>query len=496
MGFFVKLSAWADDRAGNVATLFAMVLVPVSLLAGGAIDFNQAMNARSRLADALDAAALAVATQPGLDAAAADQAALDFIRANYPERDVGAVQNVSVWLDNETGTVRISGESRVSTTLLGLMGMDAITVRWQTEVQQARQNLELVMVLDNTGSMSGSKIAALRDAALTLTDALHGSASDPGRLRIGLVPFAATVNVGSDHARSWWLDPEGRSPVHGEWMDESRRVSHWDLFDRMSGVSWRGCVEARPIPYDIDDTPPDASRPETLFIPYLAPDEPDIGGYRNSYLDDDRGTRSLRDRLEGLGKYEGGRPDGGSPNAACTSRPITPMTSSRRTIDDALRDMQASGNTNIAMGVSWGLRVLSPQAPFTEGRPYDDRDTVKAMVILTDGENVMSGGNGDLMSPYAAYGFASDGRLGVRSSSGVVLSRALDERTEAACRAAREAGIRVYTITFQVRDARTQRLMRDCASSSSLYFDSPDTATLEDVFELIAGDLSNLRISR
>ena len=496
MGILRKLSAFARSRSGNVATVFCILLAPLTVLAGGAVDFNQAMNARARLSEALDAAGLAVATRPELSPAEAEQVALDFIRANYPARDVGEVQNLSVSLDNVTGMVRISGQSEVQTALLGLIGMDTITVGWETEVQQARQNLELVMVLDNTGSMSGQKLASLRSAALTLTDALHSNAAEPDRLRIGLVPFAATVNVGTSNARAWWLDPDGRSPVHGEWMGSGRHPSNWDLFDEMSNTSWGGCVEARPIPYDIDDTAPDSGNPASLFVPYLAPDEPDIGGYRNSYLSDDRGLTGVIARLTGLRKYDGGRPSGGSPNASCTSRPITPLTSSRRTIDTALNAMQASGNTNVATGVSWGVRVLSPQEPFTEGRAYGDRHTIKAMVILTDGENVMSGGNGALMSEYGAYGYASDGRLGVRSASGTVLSRAVDDRTAEACRVAQENGIRVYTITFQVRDSRTRDLMRNCASSPALYFDSPDNETLQDVFELIAGDLTNLRIAR
>lgn len=496
MGIFRKLSTFARSRSGNVATVFCILLAPLTVLAGGAVDFNQAMNARARLSEALDAAGLAVATRPELSAEEAEQVALDFIRANYPARDVGDVRNVSVSLDNVTGTVRISGESEVQTALLGLIGMDAITVDWETEVQQARQNLELVMVLDNTGSMSGQKLTSLRNAALTLTDALHSNAPEPDRLRIGLVPFAATVNVGTSHARAWWLDPDGRSPVHGEWFGSGSRPTHWELFDAMSNVSWGGCVEARPIPYDVDDTEPDNSNPATLFVPYLAPDEPDTGGFRNNYLPDDDGTRTLAQRMRGLAKYDGGRPSGGDPNASCTSRPITPLTTSRRTIDTALNAMQARGNTNVAMGIGWGVRVLSPQAPFTEGRAYGDRDTIKAMIILTDGENVMSGGNRELMSEYAAYGHAVNDRLGVRSASGTVLSRAVDDRTAEACRVARENGIRVYTITFQVRDSRTRELMRGCASNPTLYFDSPDNETLQDVFELIAGDLTNLRISR
>jgi len=38
--------------------------------------------------------------------------------------------------------------------------------------------------------------------------------------------------------------------------------------------------------------------------------------------------------------------------------------------------------------------------------------------------------------------------------------------------------------------------MENCASHPSLYFDSPSSSALREAFNLIAGDLSNLRLSR
>lgn len=542
MRIFDKTRNFLSDARGNVATIFSIALAPLTLMAGGAVDFNQAMGARARLAEALDAAALAVGSQPGLDEARAEAMVMDYITANYPDRDPGSVQNVQVSIDDRNGIVRVSGESQVQTTMLGLMGMDSITVDWMSEVMRARMNLELVMVLDNTGSMSGSKIRALRDAAEVLTETLFDGAADRDALAIGLVPFAATVNVGTQYARAWWLDPEGESPYHGDWMtgeagdrnnghgndadgcddgnpglgrgrgngrgqrdpnsdacNNEALPTHWDLFDQLRNTSWAGCVEARPMPYDIEDETPSANNPETLFVPYFAPDEPD--GHWNDYLDDGFSWRDLRnmdiwDVVGSVTHYNNGRPSRGGPNRACTTQPVTPMTNDQGTILNAIRSMGASGNTNIPNGIAWGTRLLSPQEPFTEGAPFGDRDTIKAMVILTDGENVISGGNGDLMSDYNAYGYAAQGRLGVRTSSGSRLSDALDERTLAACAYARQQGIRVYTITFQVNSNSTRQMMEQCASHPSLYFDSPSNEALRNAFELIAGDLSNLRISR
>ena len=39
--------------------------------------------------------------------------------------------------------------------------------------------------------------------------------------------------------------------------------------------------------YDVDDTPPDPAKPETLFVPAFAIDEPDTADFRNSYIKSD-----------------------------------------------------------------------------------------------------------------------------------------------------------------------------------------------------------------
>ena len=52
--------------------------------------------------------------------------------------------------------------------------------------------------------------------------------------------------------------------------------------------------------------------------------------------------------------------------------------------------MQARGNTVIPQGLSWGWRAISPSAPFVEGAPYGDQDTIKAIILLTDGANAVA----------------------------------------------------------------------------------------------------------
>ena len=488
------MRTWAGDRRGNVALMFSILLMPLMVLTGGSVDLNQALNARTRLAQALDAAALAVGVQTSLSEEEAADFALGFVNANYPSTEIGVISGLTVAVDSVNDIVTVGAQARVTTQVLSLIGIDAITVHWESEVQRARRRLELAMVLDNTDSMGGSKINSLRTAAQLLTDTLFEGA-DPDRLKIALVPFAATVNVGTQFERAWWLDPNAVSPLHSENFIPA--ANRWDVFDTISNRNWTGCVEARAIPHDIEDTPPSEATPDTMFLPYFAPDESSYGYYPNSYMSDQMSGYDQIARMRNSPKYTGSSVSSGAgPGWGCTSRAITPLTGNQATITAAVSDMIASGTTNIPIGVSWGVRVLSPGAPFTEGVAWGEDDTIKAMVVLTDGENYLNGTGNSNYSDYSGYGYMRDGRLGIVSSNDSTIRNALNARTAAACEYAKGLGIRVYTITFQVNSSSTRNMMQACATHPGLYFDSPSSDALRDAFEMIAGDLANLRLSR
>ena len=118
------------------------------------------------------------------------------------------------------------------------------------------------------------------------------------------------------------------------------------LFEQ-SGTEWKGCVEARPAPYNLTPVPPDPANPDTLFVPYFAPDEPgdrmNRGGnsptqFNNSWLDD-AVTGTDEERLRATLKYidpaQMSVDDGGpltiGPNRACPT-PILPLSADFATV--------------------------------------------------------------------------------------------------------------------------------------------------------------------
>jgi Flp pilus assembly protein TadG len=537
------------SKRGNVALIFALSLIPFMVLAGFAIDIGRAILVRERLAHALDAAILAVGAAPQLTPEQAQVFGEEFFHANFDNTAMGSAYDIQV---NVVGDiVTMSAHAQVPTTILAMLNHESIDLYLESEAMRGGQDLELVMVLDNTFSMTlpSSKINALRVAATEATETIFAAAgSDPESVKIGLVPFAGSVNVGPEHERAWWLDPNALSPAHWNTHTWNAHINRWDLYDELN-VDWAGCVEARREPYDMEDVPPSAGTPDTLFVPYFAADVPGnrnsaSTGYTNtqSWISDGEFPRAMTSgasnaglttaqivlkalgivpglglgvgnkynnqtaaRQAYVGKYyeTGQSPYGMGPNLDCISQPLTPLTTDEGHLLDEIDDMQAlatSGYTNIPNGISWGLRVLSENAPFTEGRAWGTDELVKAMIILTDGENLMSGQNTANMSTYTAYGYIAEGRFGITTNNANDLADRLDAKTTQVCNHAKALGARIYTITLEVGDADTRDMMRNCASLNQsgqpLYWDSPSASQLQQTFRAIARDLVDLRLTR
>ena len=138
----------------------------------------------------------------------------------------------------------------------------------------------------------------------------------------------------------------------------------------------------------------------------------------------------------------------------------------------AISNMKALGATSIMSGLGWGLRVLSPTEPFTEGRSYTDEDNTKIVVLMTDGENTYYPNSTFVKSWYGAYGYIWKGHLGTTSTSTSTIVAKENARTAAACVNIKAAGIKVYTLAFNVTDSTTLNMLKTCASDPAMAFQS------------------------
>lgn len=327
---------------GSVAIIFALTIIPFMVAAGLAVDLSRAYLTKARLSHALDAAGLAVGS---MRTTSSDSTYLEtqfnaFFTANYPDEAEGYTHDLT-FADNG-GIITVTGKATIDTAFMSIIGIDTMTVGSSTEITVETNGLELVMVLDNSGSMgSYSKMSDMQDAALDLIDILFGDETAPDLLKVGLVPFDNTVNIGTGN---------------------SAYVTDLSAYDWNDGASnqWEGCVMARSYPGDVEDT---YSSSSDNWDPFW-----------NKYKTSDR-------------------------NYKCP-RPITALTNNRTTLESEINAMSSLGATHINFGAIWGWRVISPSEPFTEGAAYSDSDWNKAVIILTDGDNTFFNNSSTYYSAY------------------------------------------------------------------------------------------------
>jgi len=295
--------------------------------------------------------------------------------------------------------------------------------------------------------------------------------------------------------------------VDGCFIYNPDQISHWQLYEQMDDVAWKGCVEARPEPFDVDDTPPDDNNPDTLWVPGFWIDDSGWSS-TNNWLSDrepehDGDDYDFYDYGAHYSVYKYSSSSGHSvdeiPNttlgpAQNCGDPIIPLTDNFSMLEDSIDGMTywRGGGTVTAQGVVWGWRTLSPAQPFTEGEPYDE--VSKVMVVMTDGRNeLVSSSNGALGSHYSAYGHLESGRL---PSQSVTAARGyIDERTLAACANAKAAGIIIYTVTFGL-DSSSQTMWNTCATETDMAYHVNSSSDLIGAFNEIADSVGELRLTR
>ena len=164
----VRTFFFGDEAA--VSVVFALCIPLFISAAGIAVDIAQAYNVKTRLADALDKAALAAGSTTGTSQQIQDRVNKFFL-ANYPESDLGTVYYTSIVVGNDN-TVTVTAYARVDTIFMNILGQDYIDVSTSAKVKRELAGVEVVLVLDVTGSMAGNNIAALKTASTSFLNTM------------------------------------------------------------------------------------------------------------------------------------------------------------------------------------------------------------------------------------------------------------------------------------------------------------------------------------
>jgi Flp pilus assembly protein TadG len=498
------------DERGGVAVIFALSLIPLLTLSGIAIDYSANTNVRRRAQDAVDATALSLAKLPsGLtDADLNDRAKRQVTSAMTGSQAI----DLGVALLRSGDTIKVTATGTTPTTLTRMIGFTSLPLNVSGTSKRGSGNLEVALVLDNTGSMAGAKLTNLKAAANDLVENLFEEVdpAKPNALKVAVVPFSMTVNVGASHAGDAFIDKDGLASYHSQiFASKANRLS---LFGKL-GVAWGGCVEGRPMPYDVSETPATQGTPDTLFVPYFAPDESDLDYYavndylsdytgnNGSYVKDDRVRQgqiakySTSFKVSKTSRYGGSTGYLYGPNAGCELQPITPLTTSQSTVTSAISAMTVIGDTNIPLGLVWGWHALSPDGPLVKGAAYSDKTVRKFVVLMTDGQNQIANTNSDNASYYSGTSYIWANRVGTVSSNSTTRTAALDSRLSTLCANMKAAGIQIFTVRVEVTEG-SNNLLQSCATSPSMFFDVSDSGNLTATFRAIGSQISELRIAR
>lgn len=458
-----RLRDLLPDQRGNATILLALMITPLLAFVGVATDGVLAIMVQSRLQAATDSAALAAGKI--MLSQDAEREARRILEANFAPGYLDTMLSpVEISVDETRQHLALTAEVALPTRVMRLFGKEELTIAARTVVHRAHRASEIVLVMDNTGSMDyDGKMPAMKAAALQLVDNLYGSNETKPDLLVGVVPYVATVNIGS--GRTNWLAPSDRVRTDPGAFAPSR---------------WKGCVMARPDGHDQDDVTP-AQAPFTSY--YYA---------------------SARDNAwPWVDETQGAKNNGRGPNLGCGPE-ILPLVAEKSRVKAAIEGMAPwhRGGTLGSLGLVWGWRVISPnwrglwsETPVDHPVDYGHDRTDKIVVMLTDGENQLydwpEDGAGPGGSDFSAYG-----RLHDFGYSTLAAARAeVDRRMETICGRMKQEGIVLYTITFGPEpSASTQNLYRRCASAPANYFHAPTNESLADAFQEIGGRLSQLRI--
>ena len=455
--FLARLSG---DRRGVSAVAFAItfaVLAPMSL---GIFDIFTMTQQQGKLQDALDAAALYAARSTATDNAGINAIGTKALGANLQLIPGATLQSASFTLVTDAGDTKVTATAQVSLPAFSPTEFTHGPVTVNTEVTRPGNNLEVSLVLDNTGSMAGSPMTSLQSAANQLIDLVVSTNQSPYYSKMAIVPYSNAVNAGA------YVNSVRGATLSGTACNSRPLGCPSYTFTNMSNASRTfnvsNCVSERTGIHAFDDTAYSAAN--------------------------------------GLVGWVYPASDGSNP---CIGATIQPLTSDIAALHNEISTLTAGGSTAGHVGLAWGWYMISPNwgALWPSGSQpaaYGTQKLIKALILMTDGafntaycKGVISG-----------IDSATDGSAGSASNMIKCQSGNSDSFTQAQtlCNNMKAApnNIVIYTVAFLHggADPQAQSLLANCATDAAHAYVPSNGTSLQVAFQSIAADLNKLRISK
>ena len=211
--------------------MFGLLVFAILAAAGAALDLQRANVIRSEIHEAADAGLLAAARyknkHPNASLSKLTEVARKVFDNSIHHDAMIDITAFNITFDADADSYALDLDGKINTLIMGVFDQNFINLNTRSEVKLGKTPLvEVALALDTTGSMNQKgKISTMRNAARDLVKTLFES--EDADVKIGVVPFAQYVNVGTSYAAASWLDNPGGA--------------------------WKGCVGSRAYPYNVQD---------------------------------------------------------------------------------------------------------------------------------------------------------------------------------------------------------------------------------------------------
>jgi Flp pilus assembly protein TadG len=451
--------------------MFGAALVTLLLGVGAAVDVGRWLHARSQTVAAIDAAVLAggrALQVNSKDKSAAVDVAKKYYIQNVTSRLPVVGDTVNFGVASDGMGITASGKAYITTPFLNFAGVDKLPLitAAQTEFASSKiavggnggQNIEVSVILDITGSMKGTKLSDLKEAAKDLVNIVIWDDQSQYYSKVALVPYSIGVNVGSSMANT----------VRGTISSGKKTTPGYQQYTFKNA----------------------ANNSDTTFSV-------------SNCVTERTGTNAYKDTSGKSSKVGRNYPASSNP---CPSAQLIPLSSNKTTLTNAIDSYVATGSTAGHIGLAWGWYALSPNwsdvftgtaAPaayskLTEIGPKGVPVLKKIAVLMTDGDFNTAYCNGVIAKNSGTGSGADSDHINCNATNGTSSDQALQ-----LCAAMKATGIEVYTVGFDVGDQNVAKnLMNKCATDAGKVYIADNGDQLRDAFRDIALKLSSLYISK
>ena len=216
--FGARSRAFISNRDGNVGMMFSLVLLPVLVAVGAAVDYTQMTREVSAAQDSADTAVLHAAHEYYNNFFRGSAKDIGDLASSYHLDSNGVIDDYLVetvvaesTANSLTLKTTVSGISQHS--FMGLVGNSETPWTTTSYSVVSIPQIEIMLVMDVSASMKGVKLERLKQSLDTFIENVDPYRRGESHIAITLLPYAETINFGP--GASAWLHPSNSAPFEG-----------------------------------------------------------------------------------------------------------------------------------------------------------------------------------------------------------------------------------------------------------------------------------------